>query len=79
MPSNNIAFARKYTSVIDEVYQRASVSGVLNSGRRMVRAGHNAKFYPAFVTPNIGAQPWQAADGWLSNGSEVGDNSGHLS
>ena len=43
MPSNNIAFARNYTSAIDEVYQRASVSGVLNSGRRMVRAGHNAK------------------------------------
>ena len=43
MPSNNIAFARNYTSVIDEVYQRASVSGVLNSDRRMVRAGHNAK------------------------------------
>lgn len=43
MPSNSIAFARHYTSVIDEVYQRASVSGVLNSGRRMVRAGHNAK------------------------------------
>lgn len=40
---NNIAFARNYTAVIDEVYQRASVSGVLNSGRRMVRAGHNAK------------------------------------
>lgn len=43
MPSNSIAFARNYTSVIDEVYQRASVSGVLNSGRRMVRACHNAK------------------------------------
>ncbi len=43
MPGNNTAFARNYTSVIDEVYQRASVSGVLNSGRRMVRAGHNAK------------------------------------
>ena len=43
MPSNNIAFARNYTSAIDEMYQRASVSGVLNSGRRMVRAGHNAK------------------------------------
>ena len=40
---NNIAFARNYTAVIDEVYQRASVSGVLNSGRRMVRVGHNAK------------------------------------
>lgn len=43
MSSNNIAFARNYTSVIDEVYQRASVSGCLNSGRSMVRAGHNAK------------------------------------
>ena len=43
MLSNSIAFARNYTSVIDEVYQGASVSGVLNSGRRMVRAGHNAK------------------------------------
>lgn len=43
MPSNSIAFASNYTSMIDEVYQRASVSGVLNSGRRMVRAGHNAK------------------------------------
>ncbi len=40
---NNIAFARNYTAVIDEVYQRASVSGCLNSGRRMVRADHNAK------------------------------------
>ncbi len=43
MAGNSIAFARNYTSVIDEVYQRASVSGCLNSGRRMVRAGHNAK------------------------------------
>ena len=29
--------------MIDEVYQQASVSGCLNSGCRMVRAGHNAK------------------------------------
>ena len=41
--ANSIAFVKNYTSVIDEVYQRASVSGCLNSGRRMVRAGHNAK------------------------------------
>ncbi len=40
---NKIAFARNYVSAIDEVYQRAGVFGVLNSGRRMVRAGHNAK------------------------------------
>jgi len=51
MPSNNIAFARNHTAAIDEVYQRASVSGVLNSGRRMVRAGHNAKFDPASRYP----------------------------
>ncbi|NHM15263.1 hypothetical protein GMI69_01045 [Eggerthellaceae bacterium zg-887] len=43
MAGNSIAFARNYTSVIDEVYQRASVSGCLNSGRRMVRAGRSAK------------------------------------
>lgn len=43
MPSNSIAFAKNYVSVIDEVYQRASASGVPDSGRRMVRAGRNAK------------------------------------
>lgn len=43
MPSNSIVFARNYTSMIDEVYQRASVSGILNFDRRIVRAGHNAK------------------------------------
>lgn len=46
MPSNSIAFARNYTSVIDEVYQRAYVSSVLNSGYRMVRASHNVKEIP---------------------------------
>ena len=40
---NSIAYTQNYTSVIDEVYQRASVSSCLNSGRRMVRAGRNAK------------------------------------
>lgn len=40
---NSIAYVRNYTTLIDEVYQRAAVSGVLNSGRRMVRAGRNAK------------------------------------
>ena len=41
--ANSIDFAKNYTGIIDEVYQRTGVSGVLNSGRRMVRAGHNAK------------------------------------
>lgn len=40
---NDIAYTKNYTSIIDEVYQRASVSHVLNSGRRMVRAGRNSK------------------------------------
>lgn len=40
--SNSIAYVKNYTAVIDEVYQRAGVSNVLNSGRRIVRAGRNA-------------------------------------
>lgn len=49
--ANSIAFAKNYVSVIDEVYQRAGVSGVLNSDRRIVRAERNAKFVPAFCYP----------------------------
>lgn len=41
--ANSIAYVRNYTSVIDEVYKRAAVSACLNSPRRMVRAGRNAK------------------------------------
>lgn len=41
--ANSIDFTRNYTSVIDEVYQRASVSGCLTSGRCMVRDGRNAR------------------------------------
>nr|WP_314784087.1 hypothetical protein [Olsenella uli] len=41
--SNSIAYTKNYTSILDAVYQCASVSGVLTSGRRMVRAGCNAK------------------------------------
>jgi hypothetical protein len=40
---NSIDFVRNYTAAIDRVYQRASVSTCLNSGRRMVRAGAHAK------------------------------------
>lgn len=40
---NSIAFAKNYTGIIDEVYQRAATSSCLNSGRRIVRAGRNAK------------------------------------
>lgn len=41
--ANSIAYTQNYTSVIDEVYKRAAVSACLNSPRRMVRAGRNAK------------------------------------
>lgn len=41
--ANNIAFRKNYTTILDDVYQRASVSHALNSGRRMVREGRNAK------------------------------------
>ena len=41
--ANNIKFAKNYTGILDEVYQRAAVSRCLNSGGRMVRAGRNAK------------------------------------
>ena len=41
--ANNIAAIKNYTDVLDKVYRKASVSGCLTSGGRMVRAGRNAK------------------------------------
>ena len=41
--ANNIEAIKNYTDVLDKVYQKASVSGCLASGGRMVRAGRNAK------------------------------------
>lgn len=41
--ANSIEFAKSYTGILDEVYQRAAVSRYLNSGGRMVRAGRNEK------------------------------------
>ena len=41
--ANQIAAIKNYTDVLDKVYQKASVSGCLASGGRMVRAGRNAK------------------------------------
>ncbi len=43
MAANSIASVKNYTTILDEVYKRAAVSTCLNSGRRMVRAGRNAK------------------------------------
>lgn len=41
--ADSIEFMKNYTTIPDEVYQRAGVSNVLNSRRHMVRAGRNAK------------------------------------
>lgn len=43
MVDNSIAFAKNHTGILDKVYQRSAVSTVLNSGRRIARAGHNAR------------------------------------
>ncbi len=76
---NSIAYAQNYVAVIDEVYQRAGVSNILNSGRRMVRAGHNAKLCPASNYP----QPLHTSTprrSWAAqSGCETGDNAAHLS
>ena len=49
--SNSISYTKNYTSILDAVYQSASMSGCLTSGRRMARAGRNAKFDPASRYP----------------------------
>lgn len=41
--ANSIAAVKNYTTILDEVYQRAAVSRCLNSPHRMARAGSNAK------------------------------------
>ena len=41
--AKSIASTKNSTTILDEVYQRAAVSACLNSPRRMVRAGRNAK------------------------------------
>lgn len=39
---NSIEYTKRYTTILDEVYQRASVSCCLASPRHMVREGRNA-------------------------------------
>ena len=41
--ANQIAAIKNYTDVLDKVYRKASVTGCLTSGGRMVRSGRNAK------------------------------------
>ncbi|ERI04014.1 hypothetical protein [Atopobium sp. oral taxon 810] len=40
---NSIEYIKNYTTILDAVYKKAACSTVLNSGRRMMRAGRNAK------------------------------------
>ena len=40
---NSIAFAKNYTTILDEVYQLAATSTVLNSPASLARAGSNAR------------------------------------
>ena len=53
---NTIALAKNYTSILDEVYQNASVTADLTSDSTMVRAGANANeiVYPQISVTGLG-------------------------
>lgn len=54
--ANTIALAKNYTSILDEVYQNASVTANLTSDNTMVRAGANANeiIYPQISVTGLG-------------------------
>ena len=54
--ANTIALAKNYTSILDEVYQNASVTADLTSDSTMVRAGANANeiVYPQISVTGLG-------------------------
>ena len=54
--ANTIALAKNYTSILDEVYQNASVTADLTSDNTMVRAGANANeiVYPQISVTGLG-------------------------
>lgn len=53
---NTIALAKNYTSILDEVYQNASVTADLTSDRTLMRAGANADeiIYPQISVTGLG-------------------------
>ena len=53
---NTIALAKNYTSILDEVYQNASVTADLTSDNTVVRAGANANeiVYPQISVSGLG-------------------------
>ena len=54
--ANTIALSKNYTSILDEVYQNASVTADLTSDNTMVRAGANANeiIYPQISVSGLG-------------------------
>lgn len=54
--ANTITLAKNYTSILDEVYQNASVTADLTSDNTMVRAGANANeiIYPQISVTGLG-------------------------
>ena len=54
--ANTIALAKNFTSILDEVYQNASVTADLTSDNTMVRAGANANeiVYPQISVSGLG-------------------------
>lgn len=54
--ANNIALAKNYTDLLDEVYRSASVTADLTSDPSMMRAGANARqiFYPQISVTGLG-------------------------
>ena len=54
--ANTIALAKNYTSILDEVYQNASVTADLTADNTMVRAGANANeiVYPQISVTGLG-------------------------
>lgn len=56
MPTNTIALAKNYVPLLDEVYQRESVTSDLSGDPAMARAGANAKeiVYPQIAVTGLG-------------------------
>jgi len=54
--ANNIALAKNYTALLDEVYRKASVTADLTSDASMMRAGANANeiLYPQIEVTGLG-------------------------
>jgi hypothetical protein len=64
--TNSIAYFKKYVDLLDEVYQKASVSSVLDGDASLVRAGTNAN---EIIIPKIsmdGVADYSRASGYVA-------------